>query len=98
MRFKSLPESAQIALSRAVVDLLANAPAELIMPVAPASEWLAAFRKLNIKVGPDYLPTDSALWRAVDYLETRLGTGLGGCASGLVQDGTNTCSCCGTNF
>ncbi len=69
MRFNSLSPRVQNALSCAVVDLVATAPAELSLPIVPATAWLAAFRKLNVKIAADKMPSFATLWRAVEYLE-----------------------------
>ena len=75
MRFKALPDFAQLAMARAMVDYLKNAPAHLMLPVQPAKEWLAAFRKLNIKLGADGLPTSTSMANTVEYLESKFGCG-----------------------
>jgi hypothetical protein len=85
MRFNSLSLPAQIALSRAVADLVTTAPAELYLPVVPATAWLAAFRKLNVKIGADKMPSFATMWRAVEYLEAH-------------SDSSCECASCGKTF
>lgn len=85
MRFNSLPQSAQSSVAQAVVNLVARAPDDLFLPILPASEWLAAFRKLNIKLDREHLPSSAALFRVVEYLESQLAS-------------PNKCLECGNNF
>lgn len=75
MRFKSLPEFAQVAMSRALVDFFKDAPAELMLPEQPAPRWLAALRKLNVKVSPNGLLSQNAISDVVEYIESQFGCG-----------------------
>lgn len=72
--FNSLPKFAQTALSRAVKDFLSTAPKDLYIPVVPAESWLTALKKLNVRLGRDGMPLSAEIWRAVEYLESQLGT------------------------
>jgi hypothetical protein len=85
MRFKSLPQSVQLAVTQSVVKLVENAPSDLYLPVLPAADWLAAFRELNIRVGRDYLPSSENIFKVVEYLEAR-------------AYGPGYCQKCGNNF
>jgi hypothetical protein len=69
MRFNSLSLPVQTAISRTMVDHVSTAPADLQLPVVPATAWLAAFRKLNVKIAADKLPTSASMWLAIEYLE-----------------------------
>ena len=70
--FNSLPQSNQLALSKAVKDFLTTAPDDLFIPVVPASSWLSVLKKLNVRLGGDGMPIDTEIWRAVEYLESQL--------------------------
>jgi hypothetical protein len=85
MRFKSLPQSVQLAVTQSVVKLAANAPGELYLPVLPVDNWLAAFRALNIRIGRDYLPSSENIFKVVEYLEAR-------------SDEPSNCLKCGNKF
>lgn len=82
--FNSLPNLAQIALSRAVKDFLSTAPKDLYIPVASSDSWLSALKQLNVRLGGDGMPLADEVWRAVEYLESQLGT-------------PGVCECCGAN-
>lgn len=75
MRFKSLPEFAQVAMSRALVDFFNDAPAELMLPIQPAPRWLAVLRKVNTKVSPSGLLSQNAIAEVVEYMESQFGCG-----------------------
>lgn len=70
--FNSLPQPNQLALSKAVKDFLATAPDDLFIPVVPASSWLSVLKKLDVRLGGDGMPTNTEIWRAVEYLESQL--------------------------
>lgn len=72
--FNSLPKLAQIALSRAIKDFVSTAPKDLYIPNAPANLWLSALKKLNVRLGGDGMPLSDEIWRAVEHLESQLGT------------------------
>lgn len=87
MRFNTLPQPRQMAISALVAEFLRSADGDLFLPHFGVKELLEAFRKFNIKVGRDGQPASAGLWRAIDYLESRLG-----------GPSTGPCECCGTNF
>jgi hypothetical protein len=76
-----------MAVTGLVAEFLRTADRDLSLPAFSVQQLLAAFQKFNIKVGTDGKPASAGMWRAIDYLESR----LDGPSSG-------PCECCGTNF
>jgi hypothetical protein len=85
MRFNSLPNPTQNALAQSIVELISGAPDNLLLPVLPTADWLAAFRKFNTRLDRDYTPTSSGLFEVAMYLESQLTS-------------TEKCLSCGNNF
>jgi hypothetical protein len=85
MRFNSLPNSTQNALAQSMIKLISEAPDNLLLPVLPAADWLAAFRKFNTRLDRDYLPTSPALLQVAMHLESQLTS-------------PDKCLSCGNNF
>jgi hypothetical protein len=65
--------------------LISEAPDNLLLPVLPPADWLAAFRKFNTRLGNDYTPTSSGLLQVAMYLESQLTS-------------PDKCVSCGNNF
>jgi hypothetical protein len=71
-RFKHLSDRAQVAFSKAFKQFTQQASDELFLPDVPATDWLIAFRAVNVKLGFDGMPTLSGMVRVVEYLENKL--------------------------
>jgi hypothetical protein len=68
-RFKTLSERAQRAFSAAFKQLVDGAPSDMYLPNVPATDWLTAFKSLNIKMRGNGMPSAIDMARAVEYLE-----------------------------
>lgn len=73
-RFNNLSESAKISVSKMLERFFSTAPKDLYLPVAPANTWHSILTKLNVRLRGDGLPVTSEIARAVEYLESQLGT------------------------
>ncbi len=68
-RFKTLSERAQMAFSAAFKQFVDGAPSDLYLPNVPVTDWLTAFKALNVKMRYNGLPSGNDIFRAVEYLE-----------------------------
>jgi hypothetical protein len=89
MRFKSLPEIAQLSIVDRWSQFVNQTPADLLYPRVPAATWLRAFRQLNVKIRAGLMPSADCMERVSDLVDEW----VHGPAS---KHGT--CSCCNTVY
>jgi hypothetical protein len=97
MRFNSLPESSQKAIALVWTEHTLDEAAEGLFPLAYPDTWLAAFRRLDVKLKANGLPSPAVMERVIDWVEQHLHGGRE-LASQPDASGKCTCACCGTKY
>jgi hypothetical protein len=88
MRFKALPQTAQLSIVDRWLQYVNQAPADLLYPAVGASTWMRAFRQLNVKIRAGLMPGADCLERVSDLVDEWV-------HGPAPKHGT--CSCCGTS-
>jgi hypothetical protein len=86
MRFKALPEIAQLSVVDRWLQYVNQAPSDLLYPRVTASTWLRAFRQLNVKIRAGLMPSTDCLESVSDLVDEWV--------HGPASNG-QACFCCG---